>query len=581
MRAILTRKFNRADDDMRRFKTEKLFSGKRKTDKEKCRERFLIFCFRFFPASIFRYLIFLCVLCVGAANFSCRSAPTDMRSLAPAGALVYLETNDLGKTLAALTDNESFQEIAASKPDFSALENVQFAVVVTSFETDEQAVADEQSILNFKPHFVAIADTHRWKPTAVSIAETQIGKFARGAYGDDVRLEKSEKADAKFFVWTSRDGRKIFAAVSGGLIYVGNDESVIDECLEIRRGKAENLLKNENLARARQKAIDENKIAFGYVSPEGVAQIGSVAAVSLAVGATEENDARAFIAGAAPQIFRKSVEEIFWTAEKNGRGIEDAISVSLDDESASVFKETLRAANDSQSDSLEFLPADVSSATRYNLQNPQTAWRSLLFVAAKQTDERNAKILGLVSGELLAPYGVTKDAENFLNAVGSEIITARFDDEGEKSAAIFTVKDPEKVKKSIAEINFKSKPEARENADVWKSESGEIVAAFVGNKLILGDGESVYKCLEAKRGENFTRNQLFQKFSQSKSVAVTVGRDADSAEKIAAVLGEAKDKNKKITSVYLTETDFTANGVERRSVSAFGFIGEILAAVKD
>lgn len=526
--------------------------------------------------TVCRSLFFAVLSCFIAINFSCHSAPTDLRTLAPAETLVYLETDDLGKTLEALTEGKAFQELAASKKDFSALENVQFAVAVTGFETGEQQIADEQSILNFKPHFVAIADTHAWKPTAVSIAETEIGRLARSAYGNDVKLEKSEKADAKFFVWTSNhDGRKIFAAVSHSVIYVGNDESVLDKCLEIRRGAAENLSKNENLARARQSA-DANKIAFGYVSPEGIAQIANIAAVSMAIGATDSGDARSFIARVAPQIFQKSVREISWTAEKSAQGIEDKISISTTDETASVFKEILQPTTNRQIDSAAFLPVDVSSATRYNLQNPQTAWRSILFVAAKQIDAADAKILAQFSGSLLEPYGIT-DAEMFLSAIGSDVLTAQFDDEGEKSAAVFSVKDAGKIKKSIGAINFKSQPEKYENAEIWKSDDGEFAAAFAGDKLILGDAASLLKCLEAKQsGRNFTKNQLFQNFNESKAVAVTVSKDADSAEKIVARLGEVKEENKKVETVYLTETVFTETGIERRIVSAFGLIGTIL-----
>ena len=69
------------------------------------------------------------------------------------------------------------ENAATEKPDFSALENIQVAVVVTGFETSEKQLTDESAILNFKPHFVLIADTHHWKMTAVSIVENQIGNF--------------------------------------------------------------------------------------------------------------------------------------------------------------------------------------------------------------------------------------------------------------------------------------------------------------------------------------------------------------------------------------------------------------------
>ncbi len=531
------------------------------------RFRITNFRFLFVFVSTHLWLIFL---------VSCQSKPTDLRSLVPADTLIYLETNDLGKTLETLTESRAFQELAAAKTNFSALENVQFVVATTGFETSEQQVAEEQSILNFKPRFVAIAETHAWKPTAVSIAENQIGEFVRRTYGN-VKLEKYEKADANFFVWTSAtDGRRIFASVSHSIIYVGNDENLLDECLAVKRGEAESLLKNENLTRAREASKAENSLAFGYVSPEGIAQIANLAGVSLAIGATENDDARSFIASFLPQVLQKTTKEIAWTASKTEQGIEDKIFVATTGEASSVFKETMQTSAQSQTNSAEFLPSDVFSTTRYNLQNPQSAWRGLLFVAAKQTDARSAKILTQFSNSLLESYGVS-DADKFLSAINSDILTAHFDADGEKSVAIVAVKNLENVKKSIAEINFKSQPEKLADAEIWTSEDGEITVGFVENKLILGDGESVSKCLEAKRsGQNFTKNQYFSKFNDSKAVSTTYAKNTDSAEKIFKVLGTPKDENKKVTTIYLTETRFTEKGIERKSVSAFGLIGTVL-----
>ncbi|MDQ3322906.1 MAG: hypothetical protein M3525_10835 [Acidobacteriota bacterium] len=526
--------------------------------------------------------MFICVHLWIIFLFSCQSKPTDLRTLAPAETIIYLETNDLGKTLESLTETKAFEEFAKEKTDFSALENVQFAVAVTGFETSEQELFSERSELNFKPRFVAIADTHAWNFNAVSLAENQIGRLARQTYGENVKFEKSEKAGAKFFVWTSAaDGRKIFAAVSGGVIYVGNDENLIDKCLDVGRGKAESLLKNENLARARENTSSENQIAFGYVSGEGVAQIANLAGVSAAVNTTENEDGRSFIARILPQILQKTTKEISWTASKTEQGIEDKIFVATTAEVASVLKETLQTSTQPPTNAAEFLPAAVFSATRYDLKNPQIAWRGLLLTIAKQTDPMSGRFLAEFSNSLLAPFGIA-DADTFLSRVDSEIFTAKLDDAGEKSIAVAAVKDLDAVKKSIAEIDFKSQPEKFENAEIWQSETGEFAAAFVENKLILGERESVFECLQAKNsGRNFTKSQYFQKFAESKASAVTFAKDADSTKKIVEVLGETKDGNTKINFISLTETRFTEKGIERKTVSAFGLIGSILERLKD
>jgi hypothetical protein len=227
------------------------------------------------------------------------------------------------------------------------------------------------------------------------------------------------------------------------------------------------------------------------------------------------------------------------------------------------------------------LPPDVFTATRYNLKNPLVAWRSLLLVTAKNTDALSGKVLVQFSNQLLESYGVS-DAETFLSAIDSEILTAQVDADGEKSISIVTVKDGEKLKKSISdEINFKTPPEKRENADVWQSEDRQVAAAFVENKLILGAGESVLKCLQAKQsGENFTKNQVFQKFKESKSIAVTFAKDTESAKKIVEILGNAQE-NKNATTAYITETRFTEKGIERKTVSAFGLLGAILEQLEE
>src|SRR5688500_11982059 len=121
---------------------------------------------------------------------SCQSQSTDLRTFAPSETLVYLETSDLANTLNALTENEIFTKLAAGKKDFSALENVQLAVAVTGFETSQQQVAGEQTILKFKPNFVAIADTHAWNWQAISLTENQ--KIGRASCRESVYISVVE-----------------------------------------------------------------------------------------------------------------------------------------------------------------------------------------------------------------------------------------------------------------------------------------------------------------------------------------------------------------------------------------------------
>ena len=513
----------------------------------------------------------LCAFALILFFTSCSSPPTDLRLLAPAESLVYLETNDLGKTLENLTESKPFQQLAKRKPDFSALKNIQVAVVVTGFEASENQVTAENSVLNFKPRFVAIADTHAWNWQTLSFTESKIGQFAADILNSEVSLKKTDKSGGTFFIWSVENTPKLFAFVLDGKIFFGNDETSIEKCLAVSRGESDSFAKTG-------KTFERNAetLAFGYVSSEGIAQISNVAGVSAAIETTENEEGRGFIAGVLSQILKNSVKEIFWMATKTEQGIEDKFSVALKSEAASILSQTLVTTQNTQTVSAEFVPTDVFSLTRYNLQNPLISWRSLLLVASKNTDELNARVLIQNSNSLLQSYGIA-DAETFLSAVDSELLTVNFDAEGEKSVVIVGVKDAEKLKKSIVKMNFKMPPQQFLNAGIWGTEDKLTMAAFSENRLILGNADSVLNCLQAKQdGQNFTKNQSFKSFTESKAVAVTLGSETNSAEKIVDFLADLKDENTRITTYFLTETRYNDKGFERKTISEFGLIGDII-----
>lgn len=509
--------------------------------------------------------------CLLTFNFllSCSSPPSDLRTFLPAETLIYFETNDLGKTLDSLTESKAFSDAAKAKPDFSALKNMQVAIAVTGFESSETQVTDEQKVGKIKPHFIAVADTHSWNSATLSFAENTLGEFVNETYGGEVSLETSDKNSGKYFVWTATDGRKVFAFVEKSLVFFSNDESGIEKVFAVKKGEADSFAKS---GKSFEKT--ENILANGYVSGEGIAQIANIAGISTAIDATDSEEGRSFIAGVLPQILQKTVKEVYWTATKTEQGIEDKYQILLDADSAKVFKETMTSAAPKEGKTPVFIPNEFYSVTRYNLQNPQIAWRSLLLVTANQTDKLSGSILTEFSKDLLGNYGVS-DAEIFLSAVDSPIFTVQFDAEGENSVLIADVKNAEEVKKSFSEIDFKKASEKQENAEIWKDSDGEILVAFVENKIVSGDKESVLKSLQAKQnGQNFSQNPLSAKLNESKSQTATFGKD--SGEKIVEVLGEKKAENLQMTTNFFTETRFTEKGIERKTVSPFGLVGTIL-----
>lgn len=516
--------------------------------------------------------MFSLCLCVSVVNSSCSSKPVNLRALAPAETLIYLETNDLGATLAAVTENKNFQQLAKNKPDLSALKGVQLAVAVTGFETTEKSESDESSVLDLKPRFAAVIETHAWNYQALSFTENKLGEFINQAYGGEVALDTVDKDGGRWFTWTAPDGRKAFAFVQGSQVFFGNDEPAVGKCLAVKRGEADSFAGGMKLAEPA-----ENTLASGYVSPDGVAQAANLAAIGMAKRSGDDEEVQKFVAGLLPQLLRNTARELTWTASKTERGIEDRITIAANPEVSTVWKETLVISGGASINLAGLLPADIFSATRYDLKNAQVAWRSVLLMAAQQSGEANGKILIAYSGSLFEPYGV-EDGEMFLSAVGTEIVTAKFDADGEKPVVIVTVKDAEKVKRSIVkEVNFGKQAEKLENADVWRSDDGDIAAAFFEDRLVVGDAESVVKCLKARAGaQNFGAGAVYKQFSESKAVAVTYGKDPESTGKIVDVVADRRSEDENLPVIFLTETRFNEKGIERRTVSDFGLIGTII-----
>ena len=300
------------------------------------------------------------VLTAVLISTSCSSQPTDVRTVIPSDALVYLETQDLGRALHAVTDNDAFRAASKSQPDFSALNGVKVGVAVTGFESKDVQSAEGTSELSIQPRFVAVAETNAWNYQAIKFAENSLGEFVNDIYGGGVELERFPRFEGDYFIWTAQDGRKAYGLVIGSLVLFGNDESAIEKCVAVRKGEGEAIAKTERVPSG-------DYLAAGYVGPDGVAQIANIASIQLAVGAGEEEEVRGFIARVLPEIVRNSVKEATWTARKTEQGIEDAYTFTTDPEIAKVLEETIKPGSGEGILGLEHVPGDVTSATVYNL----------------------------------------------------------------------------------------------------------------------------------------------------------------------------------------------------------------------
>ncbi|MGE0246424.1 MAG: hypothetical protein AB7Q37_12340 [Pyrinomonadaceae bacterium] len=513
----------------------------------------------------------LCLLLAGAFIVACGSKPTDPRTVLPADSLLYLETADLGRALKAVTSGPEFQRRAGSLPNFSAMDGISLSIAVTGFQTTEERLPDQNMVLNFKPRFVAVAETNAWNFQALSFTENQLGGFINEVYGGEVGLVSEEKHGGRYFTWTAVDGRKAFAFVQGSVIVFGNDEPGLENSVNILRGGGDSIASNPKVS-----GFSRDSLASGYVSKDGVAQLANIAAVSFAIDSGENADAMGFVAQVMPQIVRNSVTEAVWVSRKlpDGR-VEDVYDVSLASDTAGVLVETITAGSDTDPGLKRFVPADAHSATSYMLKDARIAWRSVLLMTRTKVDDLYGNLLTAFSPAFFDPYGVG-DGEVFLGSIESTLQTVRMDADGDEVAVIARMKDRDGVRRSVAKGLDLSRPAANtDGIDTWRTADGEISAAIVGDYIVIGESAAVRKCVEAHKNNSAaaTEDTAFD----SSAPIMTRGRDLDSGPALLRALTGDRNAGGELVQAYSTESRFDRNGLRRRTVSELGLIGVITA----
>jgi hypothetical protein len=169
-----------------------------------------------------------------------------------------------------------------------------------------------------------------------------------------------------------------------------------------------------------------------------------------------------------------------------------------------------------------------------------------------------------------------------LEAVGPAVQTVTFDPEGEDVVMIGKIRDREVLKKAVAkEINLSKQPEMVENAELWRSEDGEIAAAIIDEHVFLGDAESVRRCLKARNsGTNLSTIAANSGLGDPKTPIVTIGTEADPAARLVEVLGEKRSEETPLIQEYVIRTSFNKNTIDRVTTSDFGMIGLIIEQFK-
>lgn len=564
--------------------------------------------------SLRKLIALLIVLAAVAAVWLWWNRPqkVDMAGYVPADALVYLEANSLPEILRGLSQTDAWKTLAPpagissyigevawlsrvpaltgiGSAETVVLARAQIAIAVLSLEA-----ADAGETLKIKPRYGVIAETHTSEWRTRSAVEKRIGDFARRAYKSPT-VERKKIDDIEFVTWKAPEGeRQIVAAVMGSIAVIGTDENSVRTILAVKRGERPSLLGNTALEEMRRRVDAQNASAYGYVSPQGAAQLLELGVAAYAGQISNNPQIQGAIASRLPQLANKLLGGAGWSARFVNGSVEDRYFLALQNGVAERLKAPLTPAAGSGVNASKLLPQETYRLTRYNYRDPSAAWRGFNAAISSQLDALGAVSVSILLRVALEPYGI-EDPDTFLAAIGTEIVTVGLDNAGSSTVTIVEVKD-EKALRDFVSKRLGAKPKAESVGDAEILISGDEergAASFVAGHLIMGTEENVRRCLEARaQGLTLDASRPFQdslgKGSSSPGVVTFTDDDTSARSLIMAIASEPAARtrpfNEEETERALNQLPYTASetnliegGFERRTRSAFGQFGSLVS----
>lgn len=484
---------------------------------------------------------------------------------------MYMETQDLSGIGKVFTSNKNWKALSVPGVDYLPyLEKKQAVLGVINLTKSEAGTA-----LQIKPELVMAVDTELSDSEATTVSQ----KVTRELASIFLKEEGDLQLEGARSVFTSSSGKKLFSAAVGTVVLVSNSEEALTKCLGVKQNKLASLSDNPELAGAMERHGAKDNLTFGYVSEKGIEEAANYLGISYAVKSSDDSFMREIVSGTMPGFLQKTVRSVSWSARVTDAGVEDTYLFKTEKQFTENVYQAIKPSSSNVAGQAErYLPGSIFSATRYRLENPQIAWRGMVLSLAAQLDERSLGLFEQFSEQLLKPYGIDQP-EVFLSAVDSPIVTARFDEAGNEAVVIAKIKDKEKIKSAIAEtFDIALVPQTIDHGEVLKSRDGEFSAAFVGDTLVLGNSLAVEKCLKASTRSGGSNVTAPSGFAGDAAIVSSRQKDDSAVQILSYVAAKAAGQSQtqvQIDSYAFSEIAIEQNGVRRRTLSAFGLLGEM------
>ena len=541
-----------------------------------------------------------------------RPEQVDMAEYVPADALVYLESNSIPEVVKNIVATRAWKDVAAASgvgsgaDQFGWLSRVaewtglgshetvivaraQVAVCVLGFSAGEYPDAT----LKISPRGAVVIETHTGGARVRAAVEKAVGRFAQRSLGASEPVRK-EEGGASFYTWAApEDGRRrVVAAVSGTVAVIGNDEATVRACLSVQRGERPSLAGDPRLREMRSRLGGEGTLAFGYAPAGSAAKVVEAAAPLFVGQASEEPRVQSLLASLLPKLAHRVVGAAAWSTHAEGGALIDRYLLLLPDGLARRLSNALPSSESRPAAAAELLPADTHQVSYYTYRDPEAAWLALNAGISTQVDSLQAPMVTLALESMLQPYGVESPRE-FLRATRSEVITARLDETSDGKVLLVGVRDKTELLEQVRKHLGAGAQATMVGADeMWVSTEPERgAAAFLGDYLLMGREEDVRRCIAARaEGRSLAGSERFQSPRDTAGPpphVLTLASD-ESAARTFVLSFRRRRQAENIDAEKLTqalrglpysesETRVTEEGVEKRTRSAFGLFGSIVA----
>lgn len=559
-------------------------------------------------------LVALALLLAFAWLWWSRPQRVDMTAYVPADSLVYVEANSLTDVFEGVVSTDAWKRLAPAagvRSDVSrygwlaklsawtgigsaetvVLSRAQVAFVVLGFQASEEPGAS----LKITPRAALVAETHTGEGRTRPLVEKLAGDLAARLF-TQTRVERKEAAGANITIWTSQENprRKVVAAVSETVAVVGNDETAVLACLATRRGERPSLAGDARLRESRERLGGAGALAFGYAPAGSAAKILESTAPLYVEQISEDPKTQSILASVVPRLADRLLRSAAWSARLSGGGFEDRYLVELPEGVSTRLGAALTAAPETRDGAGALLPSDVYQLSRYSYADPAAAWGGFRAAVSSQVDTLHAPLVSLALESLLKPYGIEEPRE-FLAAAGGEIVTARLDGESEGKLLIVRARDAESLRSQTRKMlgeGARTDTVGGEQMTVSK-DPDKGAASFIGDHLLMGSEEDVRRCLDARAaGTTLDKSAPYTSAlgrvagAQAEVVSMTsdVEYAADfvnyfaprSGAERSPAEGEALTKALAEIPYSVSETRLGETGFEKRTLSSFGLLGEII-----